>query len=143
MADARDKIERWRLDYNKFRPHSSLGDRTPSEFWLAHLEAGNLQLRLLGESGGGGQPAVRHRSGWISRSLEPLPVLLMDISIRHASTDILGLPNGIKMPSRNMMQTAQGWICCFETPMPIFKDSGVRPRGDDLSDKKIIGILVM
>ncbi|MBP4044864.1 integrase core domain-containing protein [Chromobacterium violaceum] len=42
------KIERWRQDYNEFRPHSSLGDRTPSEFRLAHLEAGNLQLRPLG-----------------------------------------------------------------------------------------------
>ncbi len=48
LADVRDKIERWRQDYNEFRPHSSLGDRTPCEFRLAHLEAGNLQLRPLG-----------------------------------------------------------------------------------------------
>ncbi|BBH14694.1 hypothetical protein CH06BL_39470 [Chromobacterium haemolyticum] len=37
LDDARDKIERWRQDYNEFRPHSSLGDQTPSEFRLAHL----------------------------------------------------------------------------------------------------------
>ncbi|GAB2904024.1 hypothetical protein GCM10027202_36370 [Microvirgula curvata] len=48
LADTRDKIERCRQDYNEFRPHSSLGDRTPSEFRLAHLEAGNLQLRPPG-----------------------------------------------------------------------------------------------
>ena len=42
LDDARDKIERWRQDYNEFRPHSSLGDQTPSEFRLAHLEARNL-----------------------------------------------------------------------------------------------------
>ncbi|VEB43547.1 IS2 transposase TnpB [Chromobacterium violaceum] len=36
LDDARDKIERWRQGYNEFRPHSSLGDRTPSEFPLAH-----------------------------------------------------------------------------------------------------------
>ena len=48
LADARDKIERWRQDYNEFRLHSSLGDRTPCEFRLAHLEAGNLELRPLG-----------------------------------------------------------------------------------------------
>ncbi len=42
LADVRDKIERWRQDYNEFRRYSSLGDRTPSEFRLAHLEAGNL-----------------------------------------------------------------------------------------------------
>lgn len=42
LNDAREKIERWRLDYNEFRPHSSLGNLTPSEFRLAHIEVGNL-----------------------------------------------------------------------------------------------------
>ncbi len=32
LKDARDKLESWRLDYNTFRPHSSLGDLTPEEF---------------------------------------------------------------------------------------------------------------
>ncbi len=32
MADARQKIEAWREEYNGERPHSSLGYRTPSEF---------------------------------------------------------------------------------------------------------------
>jgi putative transposase len=32
LADAREKLERWRRDYNEHRPHSSLGDRTPAEF---------------------------------------------------------------------------------------------------------------
>jgi putative transposase len=32
LADARDKIERWRDDYNRHRPHSSLGDLSPVEF---------------------------------------------------------------------------------------------------------------
>lgn len=31
LADARRKIEAWRIDYNEQRPHGSLGDRTPSE----------------------------------------------------------------------------------------------------------------
>ena len=31
MEDARSKIESWRREYNEFRPHSSLGERTPSE----------------------------------------------------------------------------------------------------------------
>lgn len=42
LDDTREKIERWRRDYNEFRTHSSLGDLTPYEFRLAHLEAGNL-----------------------------------------------------------------------------------------------------
>jgi putative transposase len=32
MEDAREKIERWRRDYNEFRPHSSLGNLTPQQF---------------------------------------------------------------------------------------------------------------
>lgn len=42
LGDAQEKIEHWRQDYNEFRPHSSLGNLTPCEFRLAHLEAGNL-----------------------------------------------------------------------------------------------------
>jgi putative transposase len=32
LADARQKIEQWRQDYNQVRPHSSLAYRTPNEF---------------------------------------------------------------------------------------------------------------
>lgn len=32
LHDARKKIEAWRIDYNEYRPHSSLGDLTPREF---------------------------------------------------------------------------------------------------------------
>ena len=32
IADAQEKIEAWRVDYNTRRPHSSLGHLTPSEF---------------------------------------------------------------------------------------------------------------
>lgn len=32
VADARDKLEQWRQDYNQVRPHSALGDRAPQEF---------------------------------------------------------------------------------------------------------------
>jgi putative transposase len=32
LADARRKIEAWRVDYNHTRPHSSLAYRTPAEF---------------------------------------------------------------------------------------------------------------
>lgn len=35
LADAREKIEAWRVDYNTERPHSSLGYRTPEEFAAA------------------------------------------------------------------------------------------------------------
>ena len=31
-TDAQTKLERWRSDFNRNRPHSSLDDRTPAEF---------------------------------------------------------------------------------------------------------------
>ena len=34
LEDARDKIERWRKDYNEFRTHSALTYLTPAEFAL-------------------------------------------------------------------------------------------------------------
>jgi hypothetical protein len=30
--DAQEKIEKWRQEYNMFRPHSALGDLTPRQF---------------------------------------------------------------------------------------------------------------
>jgi putative transposase len=32
LADARERIEDWRLDYNQVRPHSSLGNSAPEEY---------------------------------------------------------------------------------------------------------------
>jgi putative transposase len=40
LADARDKIEQWRDDYNRHRPHSSLGDLTPVEFAESCIASG-------------------------------------------------------------------------------------------------------
>jgi putative transposase len=39
LAEAREIIEAWRLDYNETRPHSSLGNRTPEEFVKALLNS--------------------------------------------------------------------------------------------------------
>lgn len=41
LPDAREKIERWRIDYNNWRPHSSIGNLTPREF---------ARRRLLGNA---------------------------------------------------------------------------------------------
>ena len=32
LEDAQEKLDAWRNDYNENRPHSSLGNRTPSQF---------------------------------------------------------------------------------------------------------------
>ena len=47
LADARDKIEQWRGDYNGHRPHSSLGDLTPVEFAESCIASGQPRARFL------------------------------------------------------------------------------------------------
>ena len=53
LADARETIENWRQDYNEYRPHSSLGQQTPSEFvadWQqtrTDPKAGFLNLEMV------------------------------------------------------------------------------------------------
>ena len=48
IDDARSKIEAWRTDYNHHRPHSTLGQLTPSEYLnrsaIEGKEAANFQL---------------------------------------------------------------------------------------------------
>ncbi|WP_434555280.1 integrase core domain-containing protein [Salinisphaera shabanensis] len=39
MADAQEKIENWRIEYNEDRTHSSLGNVTPREYYLSHAQA--------------------------------------------------------------------------------------------------------
>lgn len=38
LDDARRTIESWRIDYNRVRPHSSLGYLTPEEFRMGHAD---------------------------------------------------------------------------------------------------------
>jgi putative transposase len=49
LADAREKLEHWRRDYNETRPHSALADRTPEEF--AHtLQSGPFALPIVSKA---------------------------------------------------------------------------------------------
>ena len=49
MSHARETIETWRLDYNDTRPHSSLNDLTPKEFFDKEQE--KFQLNLVQSMG--------------------------------------------------------------------------------------------
>jgi putative transposase len=42
LEDAREKIEAWRVDYNEFRPHSSLKNLTPKQFSKTIAKARNF-----------------------------------------------------------------------------------------------------
>lgn len=44
VADAQDKIEAWRSDYNGERPHSALGNLAPEDFARASAEAATAVL---------------------------------------------------------------------------------------------------
>ena len=44
LDDAKEKIESWRMEYNQYRPHSSLDDLTPEEFYQQHQQARNLEF---------------------------------------------------------------------------------------------------
>jgi putative transposase len=49
MREARELIENWRLDYNNNRPHSSLGQLTPSEYvanWKETMDQNGDSLTL-------------------------------------------------------------------------------------------------
>ena len=49
LSDVREKLARWRQDYNQVRPHSALGDRTPEEFArLWHQEWSEDSARTAG-----------------------------------------------------------------------------------------------
>lgn len=47
LADARQTIEQWRVDYNETRPHSGLAGRTPSTF-AKELQTGTALHHLTG-----------------------------------------------------------------------------------------------
>jgi putative transposase len=48
LSDIREKLERWRLDYNQARPHSALGDRSPEEFVREWKESSAASSRTAG-----------------------------------------------------------------------------------------------
>lgn len=46
LRDAQEKIEAWRIDYNRNRPHTSLGGLSPEEFVRSNHKTGAAQLLL-------------------------------------------------------------------------------------------------
>jgi putative transposase len=50
LRDTREVIERWRLEYNIFRPHSGMRNMTPIEFLRQFDEVDNMaeHLRVIG-----------------------------------------------------------------------------------------------
>ena len=47
LADAKERIEAWRTDYNQHRPHSSLGNLTPNEYVREAQEQPTVEVALF------------------------------------------------------------------------------------------------
>ncbi len=60
LMDAREKLERWRCDYNQKRPHSALADRTPEEF-----------VRGIGVGPSPSPSCIRQRHQSVKGTLQP------------------------------------------------------------------------
>jgi putative transposase len=53
LEDAREKLGTWQRDYNLARPHSALGDETPTAFstaWSKSASSGPVDKDCKGES---------------------------------------------------------------------------------------------
>ena len=46
LTEARQIIEKWRIDYNTNRPHTSLGSLTPNEYHQNQARPASLELRI-------------------------------------------------------------------------------------------------
>ncbi len=80
LADAREKLERWRRDYNQKRPHSALADRTPEEFERS-LGNGPFALPILDNAA----PTARQgyaTAGQTTPALDRLPAPPSDTDIK-------------------------------------------------------------
>ena len=78
LSDVREKLERWRLDYNQARPHSALGDRSPEEFVREWKEASAASSRTPGPASQAPAGAV-HCSDTADPKLTPLFVPPSDV----------------------------------------------------------------
>ena len=68
LDDARSKIEKWRVEYNRERPHSSLGNLTPEEFAVQAANPGNSVSRApLGQLKNCWPPRCNARRPWIQK----------------------------------------------------------------------------
>ena len=73
LEDASEKIEMWRVDYNTYRPHSSIGDITPDEFVEKHLvnEKGKKGLPAAPPAGQTSSSAAEYSSSGSSEDICP------------------------------------------------------------------------
>jgi putative transposase len=64
VVDVREKLERWRKDYNQVRPHSGLDDQSPEAFAVSWVRSLGLRAhRFAGEQRAGLRDAKRSGRG--------------------------------------------------------------------------------
>jgi hypothetical protein len=95
LSDVREKLERWRLDYNQARPHGALADRSPEAFACDWKESSAASSRTAGPANQVPAGAV-HCSNTADPKLTPLFV---------PPSDVKGGPE--KLPTNGTEQAAE------------------------------------
>jgi putative transposase len=93
LTDAREKLKRWRHDYNQNRPHTALADRTPAEF-AQQLGGRPFTFPTLSKT----KPATRQGfagAGQKPPALDPPPALSCKTEIKAK-----GLSEGARLLER-------------------------------------------
>lgn len=97
LSDVREKLERWRQDYNQVRPHSALGDRSPEEFTKLWKQMPSEDPARTAGPANPVPAATVHRAGSPVEEPEQLFV--------PPSQDVKGGPE--KLPSDSAKQTVE------------------------------------
>ena len=69
LADVREKLEQWRQDYNRVRPHSSLNDHAPYDFAVQWIASSTAAARTAG-------PPLASGAAQNASAVDPKPMQL-------------------------------------------------------------------
>lgn len=111
LNDARDKIERWQVDFNEFRPHSSLGKADGAKTRFVLIDAVGVEKSLKTES----------------RQLEKKPGVALKDRLQGVAMDshdddtVLSLGNRLVRLAKHLDAKAQARIAQESQGIPIGK----------------------
>jgi putative transposase len=103
VSDVREKLERWRLDYNQVRPHSALGDRSPEEFVREWRASSATSLRTAG-------PVKEALAGAVHCIAAANPKLIQlsgspPVKMRGEAENLPSAPAGKAAATNNLLET--------------------------------------
>jgi len=87
LEDAAEKIEAWRIEYNHYRPHSSLSDLTPAEFIERHIRERKEKKALPGLPASA--PTISEPLKKTDRSLRNHRIICREISVQKTPETLI------------------------------------------------------